>query len=77
MLKAAQQAGYQAAFSTQPGFNRQDVDRFRLRRLDVFGTDTPAALLRKMRLGSNDGSLGQSLRYGARRLLARLGIQSA
>ena len=77
VLKAAQQAGYQAAFSTQPGFNRQDVDRFRLRRLDVFGTDTPAALLRKMRLGSNDGSLGQSLRYGARRLLARLGIQSA
>lgn len=59
---AARAAGYRAAFSVQPGFNRQDVNPFRIRRLDVFGTDTPSALLRKMRLGSNDGSLRSSWR---------------
>lgn len=74
VLQAAQAAGYQAAFSVQPGFNRRDVDRFRLRRLDVFGTDSAAALRRKITLGSNDGSLGHSLRYGASRVLARLGL---
>ena len=75
VLKAAKAAGYAAAFSTQPGFNRHDIDRFRLRRLDVFGTDTPAALVRKIQLGSNDGSLGNVLRYGANRVLARFSRQ--
>lgn len=76
VLQAAQAAGYQAAFSVQPGFNRRDIDRFRLRRLDVFGTDSAAALRRKITLGSNDGSLGHSLRYGARRVLSRLGLNN-
>jgi peptidoglycan/xylan/chitin deacetylase (PgdA/CDA1 family) len=69
---AARAAGYRAAFSTQPGFNRGDVNRYRIRRLDVFGTDTPAMLLRKVRLGSNDGSLGHALRYYIDRLTSRL-----
>ena len=77
VLKAAKAAGYAAAFSTQPGFNRHDIDRFRLRRLDVFGTDTPAALVRKIQLGSNNGSLGNVLRYGANRVLARFSRQPA
>lgn len=71
VLRAAQDAGYHAAFSVQPGFNRADQDRFRIRRLDVFGTDTPAMLARKVKLGSNDGSLGNSLAYYAGRLLKR------
>jgi hypothetical protein len=75
VLEQAQRAGYRAAFSVQPGFNRPDVDRFRLRRLDVFGTDTPAMLRRKITLGSNDGSLAAVIRYNAARVLARLGIQ--
>ena len=75
VLQQAQRAGYRAAFSVQPGFNRADVDRFRLRRLDVFGTDTPAQLERKITLGSNDGSLAAGIRYNAARVLARLGIQ--
>jgi peptidoglycan/xylan/chitin deacetylase (PgdA/CDA1 family) len=74
VLQAARAAGYRAAFSVQPGFNRRDIERFRLRRLDVFGTDTPAMLLRKIRLGSNDGSLAHSARYLAGRLFARLGV---
>ena len=64
---AARAAGYRAAFSVESGFNRRDVNPFRIRRLDVFGTDTPTALLRKMRFGSNEGSLWGALRYyGAR-----------
>jgi peptidoglycan/xylan/chitin deacetylase (PgdA/CDA1 family) len=74
VLNAAKAAGYRAAFSVQPGFNRRDVDRFRLRRLDVFGTDSAVALRRKITLGSNDGSLGHSLRYGMSRVLTRLGL---
>lgn len=69
---ATRQAGYRAAFSTQPGFNRLDINRFRIRRVDVFGTDTPAMLLRKIRLGGNDGSLGHAARYYLSRLTGRL-----
>jgi len=69
---ATRAAGYRAAFSTQPGFNRRDVNRFRIRRLDIFGTDTPAMLLRKIRLGANDGSIGHAGRYYFDRLTSRL-----
>ena len=69
---ATRTAGYRAAFATQPGFNRQDVNRFRIRRLDIAGTDTPAMLLRKIKLGSNDGTLGHALRYYLARLANRL-----
>ncbi len=69
---ATRAAGYRAAFATQPGFNRRDVNRFRIRRIDVFGTDTPAMLARKIHLGSNDGSLGHALRYYLARLSSRL-----
>lgn len=72
VVAATRAAGYRAAFATQPGFNRQDVDRYRIRRLDVFGTDTPAMLLRKIRFGSNDGSLAQVVRYFLERLRSRL-----
>ena len=69
---ATRSAGYRAAFSTQPGFNRQGVDRFRIRRIDVYGTDTPAMLMRKVRLGTNDGTLSNLGRYYLTRARARL-----
>ena len=72
VLRAACAAGYRAAFSVQPGFNRQDIDRFRIRRLDVFGTNTPAMLRRKLHFGSNDGSWRQTIRYYRARLTSRL-----
>jgi len=72
VVEAAKASGYRAAFSVQPGFNRQDVDRFRIRRLDIYGTDTAAALLRKISLGNNDGSWWQSVRYYADRVAARV-----
>lgn len=74
---ATRAAGYTAAFSTQPGFNRQDVNRFRIRRLDVFGTDTPAMLLRKVKFGSNDGTAGNAMRYYARQFAGRVGLGQA
>lgn len=73
VLEITQSAGYTAAFSVQPGFNRQDVDRYRIRRLDIFGVDTAAALLRKVAFGSNDGSWWQAVRYYGVRVAARLG----
>lgn len=69
---ATRSAGYTAAFATQPGFNRPDVNRYRIRRLDVFGTDTAAMLMRKIQLGSNDGSLGTMVGYRLRRVASRL-----
>jgi peptidoglycan/xylan/chitin deacetylase (PgdA/CDA1 family) len=73
---AARGAGYRAAFSTQPGFNRRDVDHFRIRRIDVYGTDTPAMLMRKVRLGTNDGTLWNLARYYLGRAKARLRLPS-
>lgn len=72
VLKAVKTSGYKAAFSAQPGFNRRDADRYRIRRLDVYGTDTTATLLRKINFGSNDGSWWQSIRYYAGRMAARV-----
>lgn len=72
VVAATRAAGYRAAFSVRPGFNRQGEDLFRIRRLDVFGTDTPAMLLRKVRLGNNDGSLGHAARYYLGRIRQRL-----
>ena len=72
VLDAARASGYAAAFSVQPGFNRRDVDRFRIRRLDVYGTDSARTLMRKVTFGSNDGSWRQFLRYYAERAAARV-----
>lgn len=63
VLSSANQADYVAAFSARPGFNRVGADRFRIRRLDIYGTDTPAMLMRKIKFGSNDGSIQNALRY--------------
>lgn len=69
--RAAQRAGFAAAFSVASGFNRPNERAYEIRRLDVFGTDTPAMLLRKIGLGTNDGSLSHLARYYLRRILWR------
>lgn len=63
VMRAAQDAGYRAAFSTRSGFNSPEVNRFLIRRIDVSGTDKPSMLMRKINLGSNDGSLAYAARY--------------
>ena len=77
VLEIVKKAGYKAAFSVQPGFNRPGGDPYRIRRIDVFGTDTPANLLRKVALGSNDGSWQHRLRYYSNRVLAKAGINKS
>jgi len=72
VIDATRAAGYTAAFSVQPGFNRFDVDHYRIRRLDIFGTDTPSMLLRKVKLGTNDGSLRHAAGYYLERLASRI-----
>jgi len=72
VVEATEASGYRAAFSVQPGFNRHDVDRYRIRRLDVHGTDTAATLMRKVTLGSNDGSWWHSVRYYTGRVVSRI-----
>lgn len=63
VVAAAKRAGYVAAFSVLSGFNHPGDDPFRIRRIDVFGWDSSARLLRKIRLGSNDGGLAELGRY--------------
>jgi peptidoglycan/xylan/chitin deacetylase (PgdA/CDA1 family) len=72
VIQATRTAGYSAAFSVQPGFNRCDVDHYRIRRLDIFGTDTPSMLMRKVHLGDNDGTLLHASAYYLERLASRL-----
>jgi peptidoglycan/xylan/chitin deacetylase (PgdA/CDA1 family) len=72
VIQAAKTCGYAAGFSTQPGFNRRRADRYRIRRIDVYGTDHAAALLRKMTFGTNDGSWAQSVRYYTERAIGRV-----
>lgn len=71
---AVRSAGFEAAFSVQPGFNRPGGDAFQIRRLDVFGTDTSTMLLRKITLGCNDGSFRAWAGYYLKQLQARLGL---
>ena len=70
VVEMTRAAGYFAAFSVRPGFNRRGQDFFRIRRLDVFGGDSTAGLLRKMSLGSNDGTMLTRARYYIERLTA-------
>jgi len=72
VLQIAQEVGYEAGFSVQPGFNRPGQSLMEIRRLDVFGTDTAANLLRKVKFGTNDGSWGKMARYYGKQIVGRI-----
>jgi peptidoglycan/xylan/chitin deacetylase (PgdA/CDA1 family) len=63
--------GYQAACSTRAGFNTRDVDRFALRRLDIYGTDQIATFGGNLVFGENQMNLSRVARYYVRRGIAR------
>jgi peptidoglycan/xylan/chitin deacetylase (PgdA/CDA1 family) len=69
-----ERAGYRAACSTRPGFNRGNVDRFLLRRIEVYGSDSLFRFRRKLEFGANEVSALFPLRYYAGRLAARAGL---
>lgn len=73
VLQIAREVGYEAGFSVETGFNRPGQPLMKIRRLDVFGTDTPANLLRKVQFGTNDGSRGNMMRYYGKRLFKLAG----
>jgi peptidoglycan/xylan/chitin deacetylase (PgdA/CDA1 family) len=51
VCRAAEEAGYEAAFTTEKGRNDAATDRFRLRRVSVHGADGPLAVLWKVLTG--------------------------
>jgi peptidoglycan/xylan/chitin deacetylase (PgdA/CDA1 family) len=71
---AVEEAGYRSACSVRTGFNGPDVDRFLLRRIEVYGTDTLWRFRQKLRFGANDVSHFYPIRYYAGRISARLGF---
>jgi peptidoglycan/xylan/chitin deacetylase (PgdA/CDA1 family) len=70
---AVKAAGYRLAFSVHPGFNRARSAALEVRRLDITGHDSRAGFGRKVSMGTNDGSIGDQLRYLATRLAQRIG----
>jgi len=71
-ITAVKSAGYLTACSTQSGFNRSDINRHLIRRIEVYGSDNLRQFRQKLLFGTNDGSLAYPLRYYAGRLLSRL-----
>ena len=71
---AVQEAGYRAACSTRSGFNGPDVDRYLLRRIEVYGRDNLWQFRQKLKFGANEVSNFYPLRYYAGRLSSHLGF---
>jgi peptidoglycan/xylan/chitin deacetylase (PgdA/CDA1 family) len=69
--EAVRLAGYLAACSTQAGFNGPDVDRFALRRLDVYGTSSMGMFRRNLIFGENQMTSARLAGYYARRAAAK------
>ena len=71
---AVQEAGYRAACSTRSGFNDPEVDRYLLRRIEVYGRDNFWQFRQKLKFGANEVSNLYPLRYYAGRISSRLGF---
>jgi hypothetical protein len=72
--QAVEEAGYRLACSTRSGFNGPDVDRYLLRRIEVYGGDNLWQFRQKIKFGANDVSNLYPLRYYAGRISSRLGF---
>jgi hypothetical protein len=70
--ETVREAGYLAACSTQAGFNGSAVDRFALRRLDIFGTHSLRVFHRNLTFGENEMNVSKLLGYYARRATSRI-----
>ena len=66
------EAGFRTACSTRPGPNTRSTDLLILKRIEVYGTDSVAQVVRKMHFATNDGSLHVPIRYYWRRLKSRM-----
>ena len=70
---AVREAGYRLGCSVRSGFNGPEVDRYALRRIEVFGGDSLWQFRQKIKFGATDVSSLYPMRYYAGRILARLG----
>jgi peptidoglycan/xylan/chitin deacetylase (PgdA/CDA1 family) len=73
VAKRVKEAGYKTACSIRPGFNSAATNPLELRRIEVYGTDSPVNLSIKLAYGTNDGSLLMPARYYKDRVLQRMG----
>jgi peptidoglycan/xylan/chitin deacetylase (PgdA/CDA1 family) len=69
-----EEAGYRVGCSTRSGFNGPDVDRYLLRRVEVYGRDNLWQFRQKLKFGANDVSNFYPLRYYAGRISSHLGF---
>jgi peptidoglycan/xylan/chitin deacetylase (PgdA/CDA1 family) len=72
--RLVEESGYRVACSVRSGFNGPDVDRYLLRRIEVFGGDSLRHFRHKLKFGANEVSNFYPLRYYAGRISARLGF---
>jgi peptidoglycan/xylan/chitin deacetylase (PgdA/CDA1 family) len=68
----AEEAGYAAACCTRAGFNREQADRFALRRVEVYGSDPLWKFRQKLSFGVSDASMLVPVRYYANRVALRV-----
>ena len=71
---AVEEAGYRVGCSTRSGFNGPDVDRYLLRRVEVYGRDNLWQFRQKLKFGANEVSNFYPLRYYAGRISSHLGF---
>ena len=64
--------GYKAAFSTLSGFNGKNEDLYKLRRLDIYGTDSLLQFALKLKFGTNQMKMVDVVQYYFSRLKALL-----
>ena len=62
-LRIVEEAGYVSACSTRSGFNRNDINLFELRRIEVYGSDSLWHFKQKLKFGTNDMSYNYPTQY--------------
>ena len=74
VIDTVKRSGYTAACSILSGFNRPGEDLFKLRRIDIFGTDRLWQFKQKLRFGTNETDRLFKLKYYLSRIGARIGL---
>ena len=65
------EAGYESACSTQSGFNRNNINLFELRRIEVYGSDSLWHFKQKLKFGTNDMTYLYPAQYYLERAVSR------
>ena len=75
VLTAVHRSGYVAACSTQSGFNNVKTDRYRLRRIDISGTDSIRTFIRSLEFGENSMTTRRLFHYYSKQAVSRVGLR--